>query len=79
MQPRALRFILDADPVALVFYTIGAEKRLRYEYLIKSGEGYKLSNAYSEGFLDDVLGNTALFPTDLDSFTRNVLAINKSG
>ena len=79
MQPRALRFILDADPVALVFYTIGTEKRLRYEYMVKSGEGYKLSNAYSEGFLDDVLGNNALFPTELESFMKNVLAVNKSG
>jgi len=78
MRPRALRFILDADPVTLVFYTTGREKRLRYEYVVKGAEGYKLANAYSESFLDDVLGNPALFPTELESFLKNVLAANKS-
>jgi hypothetical protein len=71
--PRTLRFLLDADPVLLTFYTKGSEKRLRYEYLLKVGDTYKLANAYAEGFLDDVLGNEMLFPTTFDSFLKNVL------
>jgi hypothetical protein len=72
-QPRTLRFMIDADPVVLVFYTIGDEKRLRYEYLLKVGDAYKLTNAYYEGFLDDVIGNGVLFPTELASFRKSVL------
>lgn len=73
-QPRTLRFLIDADPVVLVFYTVGTEERLRYEYLLKAGDGYKLTNAYYESFLDDVIGNGALFPTELPSFRKDVLA-----
>jgi hypothetical protein len=72
-MPRRLHFYLDAGPVALLFYTTGAEQRLRYEYLMKSGSSFKLTNAYFEDYLDDVLGNSALFPTDLASFRKSVL------
>ena len=72
--PRTLHFLLDADPVFLLFYTRGSDKQLRYEYLLKVGGTYKLANAYAEGFLDDVLGNETFFPTTLESFRKNVLA-----
>jgi hypothetical protein len=77
-QPRRLRFLINADPITLVFYTVGTQKRLLYEYLFRSAAGYKLTNAYFEDTLDDVLGNTALFPTEFESFSRNVLAGDKS-
>src|SRR5262249_8432472 len=49
-QPRVLRFVLDADPLALVFYTVGKDPQLHYEYMVKTEKGYKLTNAYFEGF-----------------------------
>lgn len=72
-KPRRVRFLLDADPVQLVFYTVEADTKLRYEYALHTSAGYKLTNAYFEGFLDDVLRDTALFPNELDSFRKNVL------
>ncbi len=74
VKPRKVHFLLDADPVALLFYTVEGETRLRYEYLLKTSSGYKLTNAYFEGFLDDVLRDRALFPIDLESFRKGVLA-----
>ncbi|HEX9505584.1 MAG TPA: hypothetical protein VGA62_06215, partial [Acidimicrobiia bacterium] len=73
-KPRRVRFLLDADPVELVFYTVEGDPKLKYEYLLKTPAGYKLTNAYFEGFLDDVLRDNALFPTDLESFRKGVLA-----
>lgn len=74
-RSRRVRFVLDADPVALAFYTAGTDKRLRYEYLVKdmSGRGYRLTNAHFEAFLDDLLASRALFETELESFQKNVL------
>jgi hypothetical protein len=74
VKPRRVRFLLDADPVELLFYTVEADPKLKYEYLLKTPGGYKLTNAYFEGFLDDVLRDNALFPTDLESFRKSVLA-----
>ena len=76
VKPRRVRFLLDADPVGIVFYTVENEPRLRYEYVLRTAGGYKLTNAYFEGFLDDVLRDNALFPADLESFRKNVLAAN---
>ena len=76
VRPRHVLFVLDAGPLALVFYTVGAEPRLHYEYLSRDGEqGYKLTNAYIEGFLDDLLGSHELFATDVVSFRKNVLGV----
>src|SRR5262249_58005747 len=72
-RPRQLHFLLEASPVALIFYTTGSEKRLHYEYLLKTAGGYKLTNAYFEGLQDDVLGDSALFPTDFDAMRKNLL------
>ena len=74
VKPRRLRFVLDADPVELLFYTVEADPKVQYEYMLKTPGGYKLTNAYFEGFLDDVLRDNALFPTDLESFRKGVLA-----
>jgi hypothetical protein len=74
VKPRRVRFLLDADPVQLLFYTVETSPKLEYEYLLKTPAGYKLTNAYFEGFLDDVLRDNALFPTDLESFRKSVLA-----
>jgi len=73
-KPRRVRFLLDADPVEIVFYTVEGDPKLKYEYLLKTPAGVKLTNAYFEGFLDDVLRDNALFPTDLESFRKGVLA-----
>lgn len=78
-QPRVLRFVLDADPLALVFYTVGKDPQVHYDYMVKSETGYKLTNAYFEGFLDDVLGNAALFPTQIDAFLKNIVGGTRSG
>jgi hypothetical protein len=72
-RQRQLHFLLEADPVALVFYSVGTEKRLHYEYLLKTAGGYKLTNAYFEGLQDDVLADSALFPTDVESLRKNLL------
>ena len=77
-QPRRLRFLLDADPVALVFYTLGEQGRLHYEYLLRDGARYNLTNAYFEDVLDDVLRKGALFPVDFESFKANVLLASDS-
>ena len=74
VKPRRVRFLLDADPVELLFYTVEGDSKLKYEYLLKTPAGYRLTNAYFEGFLDDVLRDNALFPTDLESFRKGVLA-----
>lgn len=71
---RRVRFVLDADPLVIVFYTRGRERRLYYDHLVSNGRrGYQLTNAYFEDFLDDVLGNDALFATDLESFQKKIL------
>jgi hypothetical protein len=74
VKPRRVRFLLDGDPVELVFYTVEGDPKLKYEYMLKTSAGHKLTNAYFEGFLDDVLRDDALFPTDLESFRKSVLA-----
>jgi len=56
---RRVRFILNADPVYIVFFeNFGV---LRHEYVISNGNGFMLANLGAEGFLDRVL--------DLPKFT----------
>ena len=74
VRPRRVLFVLDADPALIVFFSFEGETALRYEYLLKTPAGPKLTNAYFEGYLDDVLRNAALFPSDFESFRKGLRA-----
>lgn len=64
--PRAIKFILDASPILIVFHgdagnwTAGS---LRYDYIVKSASNgeLKFANVAFSGFFDDVLGSPSLF------------------
>jgi hypothetical protein len=76
MRGRRVRFVLDAAPLFLVFYTRGAEKRLYHDYVLDDGpRGAKLTNAYFEDYLDDVLGQSALWPADVEAFGKSLLGV----
>ncbi len=77
-RPRHVHFVLEANPVALVFYTWGDERQVRYDYLVKDVGAYKLTNVSFEGFLDDVLRQPALWPADVDAFRKHVLGVTNS-
>lgn len=65
-SPRAIKFVLDASPILIVFHgdagnwTAGS---LRYDYIVKSPNSGKLefANVAFSGFFDDVLGSPSLF------------------
>lgn len=74
---RRLRFVLEASPLVLVYYTRGQERRVYYDYLIGDGQrGYKLTNVGFEDFLDDVLHDESLWPADVDAFRKHVLGVS---
>ncbi len=76
LRGRRVRFVLDAAPLALVFYTRGADSRLYYDYVLDDGaRGFKLTNAYFEDYLDDVLGQSGLWPADLAAFGKSILGV----
>lgn len=77
-QPQTLRFVLDAGPVKLVLYTTGSQTTVHYQYLVKDKDGYKLTNAYMQNFVDDVIGNKALFPIELDALEKLVPTAKES-
>jgi hypothetical protein len=64
--PRAIKFVLDASPLLLVFHgpvgnwTAGS---LRYDYVVKApGTGeLKFANVAFSGFFDDVMSSPTLF------------------
>jgi hypothetical protein len=72
---RQVWFVLDADPVYLVFVA-GSDGRLQHEYMIRTAKGYKLTNAYFATLLDDVIGNAKFFPKDVGSFERFIIDTN---
>lgn len=76
LRGRRVRFVLDAAPLALVFYTRGQDKRVYYDYVLDDGaRGLKLTNAYFEDYLDDVLGQSGLWPADLEAFGKSILGV----
>src|SRR3990172_4613399 len=69
---RTVKFILDADPVFIVFYTVGNSKDFRYEYVVRDtskGE-LRLTNFYFGNDLN-LLIDEKLFR---DSFSSFILA-----
>lgn len=81
LLPKRVRFVLDADPVHLVFYhydlgdAAAQAPKLSWLYVYHdpaSGE-YLLANAYREAFLDDFLKDESLLPRQPDAFTERVL------
>lgn len=70
---RRVKFLLDADPIYILFYTdehVGnvARGQLSYHYVVRESKagGLKLTNASHESFIDGVLKNPELF--DLRKF-----------
>ena len=59
-QPRFIKFVLDAAPLAIVF---SAETEantwpaggLHYDYLLRDAGGYRIANVHYESFFDDLL------------------------
>jgi hypothetical protein len=68
VRGRWVKFVMDADPVYLVFYSQNKGKdwipgSLSYQYVVKNpaNQQYLISNVLSEGFFDDVIGKNDLF------------------
>ena len=68
VQARYVKFVLDADPVFLVFYSGDKTDKwtagtLHCEYVVRdpASNGYKLANFAFTSSLDDILGNPELF------------------
>lgn len=68
--PRAIRFVLDAGPLLIVFH--GDRENweagsLDYDYLLRSvpGGDLKLANVAFSGFFDDVIGSPTLFDQNI--------------
>lgn len=66
---RRLQFVINADPVFLVFYSTPAQPMPRgtmpYDYVLRQADGRLVfANVNRESFLDDVLQNPALFNLD---------------
>jgi hypothetical protein len=66
-----VKFILNADPIFIVFYVSspsdGGAFNLRYEYVVRDPASGKLrlTNFYSESFIDDLLKSKELFVTPI--------------
>ena len=68
VKGRWVKFVMDADPVYILFYSQSKGKdwivgSLNYQYVVKSAQTqrYLISNVLSEGFFDDVIGKNNLF------------------
>ena len=68
VQARYVKFVLDADPIFLVFYSGDKTDKwtagsLHCEYVVRdpASKGYKLANFAFTSSLDDILGNPELF------------------
>lgn len=82
---RRVRFILNADPIFIVFYCSGSSAGgaldLSYEYVARdpTSRELKLTNFYSESFIDDLLKSKDLFVTPIlnDILSRSASASAK--
>jgi len=68
VRARYVKFVLDADPIFLVFYSGDKTDKwtaaaLHCEYVVRdpASKGYKLANFAFTSSLDDILGNPELF------------------
>jgi hypothetical protein len=65
-----VKFVLDADPIFLVFQAPGSgdnwmPQALSYSYVVREGGTYKIANFSSMNTLDDFLQNPALFDKNI--------------
>ena len=65
-----VKFVLNADPIFLVFRARGSGDKwmpqaLRYSYVVREGGTYKITNFSSMNTLDDFLQNPALFDKNI--------------
>jgi hypothetical protein len=65
-----VKFVLNADPIFLVFQAPGSgdnwtPQALSYSYVVRDGGTYKISNFSSMNTLDDFLQNPALFDKNI--------------
>jgi hypothetical protein len=65
-----VKFVLNADPIFLVFQARGSGDKwtpqaLSYSYVLREGTTYKIANFSSTNMLDDFLQNSALFDKNI--------------
>jgi hypothetical protein len=63
-RPRRVFFVLNADPIYIVFYSsqVDTLSDVKYEIIYKDADNnYKITNFFVSGFLDDVLNSQDLF------------------
>jgi hypothetical protein len=65
-----VKFVLNADPLFLVFQAPGSgdnwtPQALSYSYVVREGESFKIANFSSMNTLDDFLQNPALFDKNI--------------
>src|ERR1700689_4402537 len=65
-----VKFVLNADPIFLVFQALGSgdnwmPQALSYSYVMREGGTYKIANFSSMNTLDDFLQNPALFDKNI--------------
>ena len=65
-----VKFVLNADPIFLVFQAPGSgdnwmPQALSYSYVVREGGSYKIANFSSMNTLDDFLQNPALFDKNI--------------
>ena len=70
-----VKFVLNADPVFLVFQARGSgdnwmPQALSYSYVLREGTTYKIANFSSMNTLDDFLQNSALFDKNILKLTQ---------
>lgn len=58
-EGREVRFLLDADPVYVVFYN--TPNRLGYDVLLREGNDFRLTSFYIESFIDSLFKDRANF------------------
>lgn len=58
-EGREVRFLLDADPVYVVFYN--TPNRLGYDVLLREGNEFQLTSFYIESFIDSLFKDRANF------------------
>lgn len=59
LKQREARFVLDADPIYIVFCNTAA--RLEYDVVVRNGDSYKLTNFYVRTYIDKILRSETAF------------------
>lgn len=72
-RQRRILFLLDADPVFIVFTSAGEDEdnpKLSWEYIVRhpTGQGYQLATRFVEEPFEEVLQESALIPEEPELF-----------